>query len=228
MRSPSLTRRPSRLPDGRIASAYDHNGETVWVCDSALDALRVQEAMHDRSLTDEEKSERVIGIAFADPASVLSRELTEAKGLVANVMWEAFGMDVTEGRIHASECDEAVFDFEQDAARIRASLLSYYGIDWDEAASEMTYADLCALLAQMAEADHQPTPGSLPSFRTSFAQALWYRTAKPPKGGKLSRELRNAFLATRSALKLGARKRDRVDATSDAMAEMFAAARRGA
>ena len=227
MRSPSLTRRPTRLPDGRLASAYEHNGERIWVCDSALDALRILQLARNQALSEAEKSERIIKAAFADPTAVISREEGEAQAIVSDILWEAFGLDVTADHAHAAECDEAVFDFDEDAARIRASLLAYYGLDWDEAAESITYADLCALLAQMSEADHQATSGGLPSFRTSFAQALWYRTAKPPKNDKLNRGLRKAFLATRESLRLGAKKRTRIEAANDAMAETMAAARRG-
>ncbi len=45
-----------------------------------------------------------------------------------------------------------------------------YELDWETASRDLTFAELCDLLAMLLEADS----------KTPFAEAVYYRTAKPP------------------------------------------------
>lgn len=227
MRNPSLSRKSKHLPRGRIASPYDFKGETIWVSDSAYDALCVIELFEDKAPSPADKAERIYRQIFPC-IQCLGRTDEYLSELLQEIVWEAFGLDITEGHKYAEEGDSPVFDFTEDAARIKASFLAYYGIDWDKARETLPYSDFLALISQMAEADCDRVPGSLPNFKTPLAQALYYRLAKPPKNSKYARELRRAFLEMREGLKLGAEKRGRAESANNAMAELFAAARRGA
>ncbi|MFR5092574.1 MAG: hypothetical protein ACLTDR_11735 [Adlercreutzia equolifaciens] len=56
----------------------------------------------------------------------------------------------------------AAFDWAQDAARIRASLMSAYGLDWDAASRTLSFCDLIGLLASLMEtAESSPRGGRL-------------------------------------------------------------------
>ena len=84
-------------------------------------------------------------------------------------------------------------------------------------AGTLSYADMCSLLGMLLEADAE----------TPFAQAVYYRTAKPPKRNKHNGDLCDAFEARRKhfALQSG---RDPELSANDTTADMFAAAKRAA
>lgn len=229
MRNPSLTRWSHKLPDGRLVSAYEFEGESIWVCDSAKDALFAIDLFKRDDLDPLAKSELIFKSIFPC-IQCLGRDAEYLSSLLIHIIWEAFGLDATETKEHSAECDAPVFDFEEDAARIKAVLLSYYGFDWNTDAQNLTYSDLCALLAQVSEADHETVPGCLPNFKTSFAQAVYFRTVKPPKPDKHNKELRKAFLDMKKSLALENKheKKNRAEAANDAMAALFASAKRGA
>lgn len=227
MRTPSLSRRSRRLPNGRLVSAYEYDGEEVWAYDSAQDAIAVIDLFGREDIDPGRKASLVFGAIFPC-LQCAARSEEYLRGLLAHVAWEAYGLDVTEGNEYASECDAPVFDFDEDAARIKAALLSYYGIDWDSGAGSIAYSDFCALLAQLAEADHETVPGFLPNFKTSLAQAIYYRTAQPPKANRHNKELCKAFAGMRDGLALGASRRDGAEAANAEAQAMLAEARRGA
>lgn len=199
------------------------------MCDSAKDALFTIDLFKREDLEPLEKS-RLLYRAIFPCIQLHERSEEYLLRLLIHVAWEAFGIDITETKEHSSECDSPVFDFEEDAARIKAALLSYYGLDWNTEAQSLTYSDLCALLSQISEADHETVSGCLPNFKTSFAQAVFYRRAKAPKPDKFNKELRKAFLERQKGFALGKRnaKRDRAEAANDTMAALFASTERGA
>ena len=81
----------------------------------------------------------------------------------------------------------------------------------------MTYLDLCSLLGSLLESESE----------TPFQQAIYYRTAKPPKPTKYNREMREAFDARVRHYALG-QNRDKIEAQNAAMDDMFAAMKRAA
>lgn len=216
MRSPSLTRR-SRQSGGRLSSDYVWRGNVIGVCDSARNALLVIELFGDDELTPDQKLPILVRMLFDDPERALGLAGDDLDDLLGCVMWDAFGLDVTPGHDHAAEYEEPFFDWGEDAARIRASLLQCYGLSWDDAATSMTYADVCALLGSLLESDSE----------TPFQQAVYYRTAKPPKPTKYNRELREAFAARARHFALG-KGGDRIEAQNSAMDDAFAAMKRAA
>lgn len=217
MRSPSLTRK-TKHKNGRLVSTYDWRGIQVDVHDSARNAILVIELFRDEELTPDEKAQLLVRMLFPDPAATIAMAGDQLGELLIHIAWEAFGLDISEDGRHASEQEAAVFDFEEDAGRIRASLLQCFGIDWDEASRQLSYADMCSLLGMLLEADAE----------TPFAQAVYYRTAKPPKRNKHNGDLCDAFEARRRHFALGTADDDAERSANDQAASMFAAMKRAA
>lgn len=216
MRSPSLTRK-TKHKNGRLVSTYDWNGLQVDVYDSARNAILVIELFHDEELQPDDKAQLLIRMLFPDPAETVAVAGGQLGELLIHIAWEAFGLDTSADGRHASEQEAAVFDFEEDAGRIRASLLQCFGIDWDEASRQLSYADMCSLLGMLLEADTE----------TPFQQAIYYRTAKPPKRTKHNADLCDAFEARRKHFSLE-KTEDAAQAANDTAAGMFAAMKRAA
>lgn len=216
MRSPSLTRKSKRV-NGSLVSEYEWRGNRVGVRDSARNALLVIELFKDEQLTPDEKATLLVRMLFPEPAKTVELAGDGLGDLLACIVWDAFGLDISEDQRHASEYEKPVFDWVEDAARIRASLLQCYGIDWETAASSMSYADTCALLGSLLESDSE----------TPFQQAVYYRTAKPPKPTKYNKDTRRAFDARARHFALG-QSRDHAQTQNDAMDDMFAAMKRAA
>lgn len=216
MRSPSLTRK-TRRSGGRLASAYSWRGLRMDVCDSARNGILVIELFKDEELRPDEKAQLLVRMLFPDPSAAVAAAGDQLGELLTHIVWEAFGLDVSADGRHASEYEAPAFDFEQDAARIRASLLQCFGLDWDEACERLTYADMCSLLGMLLEADTE----------TPFQQAIYYRTAKPPKRTKHNADLCDAFEARAKHFALGSAA-DTAQAANDTTAGMFAAMKRAA
>lgn len=216
--SPSLTREQAQTRNNRYAHPYRWRGETVWVCDSARTALLIDEMASDAELDGGQKWELLARMMYAEP------ERAERSGgqlfweMTAQLAWEAFGLDADGS--HASEAQEPVFDWREDAGRIRATMRAVYGIDWDAACGAMGYREACDLLAGALEAGDNP-----------FRAAVHYRTAKPPRRTKHNGEAVDAWEAARRhyALKGPARPAASDAAAQDrAMADLMASALRAA
>lgn len=216
MRSPSLTR-CSRKVNGRLVSDYEWRGNTIGVRDSARNALLVIELFRDGELTPEQKAPLLVRMLFENPAQAAELAGPDFSDLLACIVWDAFGLDITADHQHSAEYEDKVFDWVEDAARIRASLLQCYGVSWEEASASMPYVDLCALLGSLLESDSE----------TPFQQAVYYRTAKPPKPNKHNKELREAFDARAQHFALG-KTADAIETQNAAMDDAFAAMKRAA
>lgn len=218
MRRPSLTPSPSREHTDEVSgeteavTAYDWNGGRVWVRDSAKRALLVIELFADESVRPEQKALWLPHMMFADPPAARDAAGDDPQGMAAHIAWEAYGIDITGGR--SRDAGAAAFDWVQDAARIRASLMSAYGLDWDRASRSLSFCDLCGLLGSLME-----TAESSP-----FAEAVSARLAKPPKPTKWNREEREALEARKRHFALKTAAADPVRAQNDAAADQFAAA----
>lgn len=218
MRSPSLTRK-TRRRDGRLVSAYGWRGLQIDVCDSARNGILVIELFQDEELRPDEKARLLVRMLFPDPSAAVAMAGDQLGELLIHVAWEAFGLDISEDRRHSAQYESPVFDFHEDAARIRASLLQCFGIDWDEACERLPYADMCSLLGMLLEADTE----------TPFQQAVYYRTATPPKRTKHNADLCGAFEARRRHFALeSSEPRNANDVTADMFAAMKRAAQKGA
>lgn len=218
MRRPSLTPPPSREHTDEVSketetvTAYDWMGGRVWVRDSARRALLVIELFADESVQPEQKALWLPHMMFADPPAARDAAGDDPQGMVAALAWEAYGIDVTGDRPH--DAGAAAFDWAQDAARIRASLMSAYGLDWDDASRSLSFCDLVGLLASLME-----TAESSP-----FAEAVSARLAKPPAPTKWNKEEREALEARKRHFALKTAASDPVRAQNDAAADQFAAA----
>lgn len=222
MRRPTLSESHSRDGRGRLVSEYEHDGQTWLVCDSARNVLLMAELFADQELTEAEKAALLPVMALSDPEGDMERcgSADAFWRMLAAVLWDAAGIDMT-GE-HAVERERPVFDWEEDAERVRASLLMAYGLDWDEHGGSMTYRDACGLLSSLMESGQE----------TPFQQAVYHRTAKPPKRTKYNGELVEAFEKRREHYRLKGRDRitdeQRMRAADEAMAAEFAAAERAA
>lgn len=220
MRSRELTR-PSRVEGGRLVTDYEHGGATYAVCDSALNAMLVCELLADEELSEHDKASLLPAMLFADPEA--AAEQAGADGywdMVCDIAWQAFGVDLDGSRSQSREAP--VFDLDEDAGRIRASLLKEYGIDWDSAKRSMPYSALCDLIAGLMEAGETP-----------LQQAIYYRTAKPPKQTRHNAEQVRAWRARAEHYRLGRRGgkgagRGSMEAADAAMASAFASEFRAA
>lgn len=123
-----------------------------------------------------------------------------------------YGIDIAGDRPH--DAGAAAFDWAQDAARIRASLMSAYGLDWDAASRTLSFCDLIGLLASLME-----TAESSP-----FAEAVSARLAKPPAPTKWNKEEREALEARKRHFALKTGGTDPVEAANTEAADSFAAA----
>ncbi len=217
MRSPSLTRKTNHR-NGHLVSTYSWNGQQVDVYDSARNGGLIIELFQDEELQPDEKVQLLVRMLFPDTAEALAIAGEQTGELLIHIVWEAFGLDISEDQRHASEHEPAVFDIAEDAGRIRASLLQCFGIDWDEASRSLSYADMCSLLGMLLEADTE----------TPFQQAIYYRTAKPPKRTKTNADLCNAFEARAKHFALNSKTEDAEIIANDQAASMFAAMKRAA
>lgn len=151
MRSPSLTRR-SEHEGGRLCHWYDWRGRSVLVCDSARNMLLVIELFADKELEPEDKFQILLAMLFPEPEKAIEAAGESLDDLIACVLWDACGLDVTGTKPH----ERAVFDWESDAPRIQASFMSAYGITWDQAADGLSFADVCALPASLSKTTAKP------------------------------------------------------------------------
>lgn len=218
MRRPSLTPPPSRDHTDEVSgrtetvTAYDWNGGRVWLRDSARRALLVIELFADESVRPEQKALWLPHMMFADPPAARGAAGDDPQGMVAALAWEAYGIDIAGD--HPQDTGGAAFDWAQDAARIRASLMSAYGLDWDEASRRLSFCDLIGLLASLME-----TAESSP-----FAEAVSARLAKPPKPTKWNKDEREALEARKRHFALKTGGTDPVEAANTEAADSFAAA----
>ena len=209
----SLTTR-SRTVNGRFCTTYEYEGAGYDVCDSALNAMLVNELFADTELSEEDKQQLLPAMLFADlPAAIETAGRERFWDMVDAVLWDAMGVDLY-GTRGAAGCEEPVFDWDEDAGRIRASLLQAYGLDWNAVAGSMSYGAFLDLVAGLME-----------SGETPLQQAIYYRTAKCPKETKNNREYVEAFRARAAHFALHADRTEagRMGAANDAMASAFAA-----
>lgn len=215
MRSPSLTRETRVDARGRAVSTYEYGGARVEVYDSARSALLVIELFADEDMRPWEKAALLPAMLFPDPEAARAAAGDDPQGMVSRILWDAFGLDSDGTR----GSEQPAFDWKQDAARIRASLLAAYGVSWDDVAGSMPFCEVCGLLSSLMESG-EPTP---------FAEAVRARLAKPPKATKANKAEREAFEARRRHFALDAPDRGgSARAADSAMADAFAAGKRAA
>ena len=190
MRTPRLTD-TAYHPNGRLAHRYEYSGGTVLAHDSARTALLVIDLLGDQSLSEAEKL-AVMGqlvLAEPEPAEMDPDDLVDA---LDAVLWDMAGIDLT-GTRETEGGGVRAFDWDEDQARIRASLLMAYGLDWEDASRRYTFAEVCDLLAMLCETD----------TKTPFSEAVYYRTAQPPKRTPTNGDYVDAWKANQRRYRLG-------------------------
>lgn len=209
----SLTTRSGTV-NGRFCTTYEYEGAEYDVCDSALNAMLVNELFADTELSEEDKQQLLPAMLFADlPAAIETAGRDGFWDMVDAVLWDAIGVDLY-GTRGVAGAEEPVFDWDEDAGRIRASLLQAYGLDWDAVAGSISYGAFLDLVAGLME-----------SGETPLQQAIYYRTAKCPRENKNNKEYVEAFRARAAHFALHADRTEagRMDAANGAMASAFAA-----
>ena len=209
----NLTTRSGTV-NGRFCTRYEYEGAGYDVCDSAINAMLVNELFADTELSEEDKQQLLPAMLFADlPAAIETAGRDGFWDMVDAVLWDAMGVDLY-GTRGAAGAEEPVFDWDEDAGRIRASLLQAYGLDWDAVAGSMSYGAFLDLVAGLME-----------SGETPLQQAIYYRTAECPRENKNNREYVEAFRARAAHFALHADRTEsgRMDAANGAMASAFAA-----
>ncbi|MEG2932718.1 MAG: Gp15 family bacteriophage protein [Gordonibacter sp.] len=167
----ALTSSSIHLDDGRIAHVYRVLNRNLRVIDGFEIGLLVSDLFEDALFDTNEKQAILLQMIFPDPSGFLSAFNGNQEEALSDTLWQAFGIDVSGDKPH----EKPIIEWEQDAERIKATMLMAYGLDWEEARSRISYRDMCSLLGQ---APHE----------TPMGQALYYRTAKQPKATKHNRE----------------------------------------
>lgn len=205
----SLTSERVKLADGETALPYEWEGERVLVRDSARNGVEIARLFADQDMPVEEKAGRIVRLMFADPddAYCAADYSTERFGeLINSVAWDVFGINAG-----GHEDGAPVWDIEEDAARIRASLRQAYGIDWDEERGRISWHEFLVLI------------GSL-TTDTPLGRAMYYRNAKNrPEKTKYNRKQVEEFDRLHNLFKLNKTRKgshDRVEAQQHAMDDM--------
>lgn len=211
MRKPSLTEHPV-YRDGVMLHAYPYGGGRVLVADSARNMLLLIELFADGDIDPRGKAALVCEMLW--PFDDLKQAAMDAANgdmaaLLDSVVWDACGLDISGTR---DAPKEQVFDWDEDAARIQASVMQAFGMGWAEFADGHTYAEACALLGELMEGGEE----------TPFRSAVYYRTAEPPKRTKGNDAQVRAFYAKKRhyALKGGQTWQERAAATFERMREV--------
>ena len=218
MRKPKLTDRALHV-NGKLAHEYEYESGTVTVHDSCRNALLVIELFDDQSVSADAKTGLLVRMLFPKPEEIPQERVLAT---LDAVLWDMAGIDLLETR-ETSSGGARAFDWEEDAMRIKASLLMAYGLNWETASRELTFAEVCDLLGMLLEADS----------KTPFAEAVYYRTAKPPAFDGHNREFVDAWKASQRRYRLHSaaavsEERRREDAAASAAFEsLWKAANRG-
>lgn len=167
----ALTSSSIRLEDGRMAHVYHVMDRNVRVIDGFETGLLVSDLFGDDLFDQTEKQAVLLQMIFPEPECFVDGFAGQLAEALSDILWKAFGLDVAGDKPH----EKQIIDWEQDADRIKATVLMAYGLDWEDARVRITYRDMCALIGQ---APHE----------TPMGQALYYRTAKRPKATKYNRE----------------------------------------
>lgn len=193
--------------DGRRVRTVRWHGKDVRVRDDADTALRIVDLFADETKNPRGKLAEAIGMLFLDPESL--SEVEDFTGLLASVCWDEVRLDIDGS--HRDEINgRRVLDWDADADYIQASLLACYGVSWDEVRYSYSYQQLTSMLG-LVDRD------------TPLGQALYYRTANPPKPTKYNADEIKAWRERQAFWEIKSKNpEDRYKAMSDSTASFFA------
>lgn len=213
-----LTTARVRLADGGTAVRYPWRGEEVLVRDDAATVLGLVRLLQGPEEPGERRGERVleaIFVSWQDAYTACDYDRREFGRLVDRAVWDVCGVDLSGSRPH----ERPLWDPEEDAAAIRASLRMAYGVDWDADAGTIPFAEFVALVAACP-------------VETPLGRAIHYRDPRTrPKPTKHNRKAVEEWDRLHRALALGrgsGRGRDAAAGTDAAMIGAFEALRRKA
>ena len=157
----------------RTAHTYIYNGKQVQVFDDARTCFSILRLFEDEELFPETKINILLKLLFPDAAQIVE-DFGNLDDLLSDVLWTVCSLDIDGS--HADECGgKEVIDWKADEPYIRASVFAAYGRSWDEICENTTLKEVIDLV-------------SLCPSETPIGQALYYRTAKPPKETKYNHE----------------------------------------
>ena len=111
----------SKAVNGRFCSTYEYEGEQFDVCDSARNAMLVNELFADAELTEEDKQQLLPAMLFPDLAAAVEKAGRERFwDMVDSVLWDAMGVDLY-GTRGAAGSEEPVFDWDEEDVYKRQS-----------------------------------------------------------------------------------------------------------
>lgn len=206
--SNQLSKLYSEFNGSRRISVFSWGLIGVRVYDDAETALRVIDLFADENLPIDIKASILPKMIFVDPESVLEN-IDDLSGFLDTLLWELCGLDITDSRKH--ENSEKIIDWDDDESYLSASLFAAYGRTYEELKRELPFRELCTII------------GLVP-FETPMGQALYYRTAKPPKPTKNNQEERRAFKERQRFFALKKHEtKERYASMNDAATSAFAA-----
>lgn len=175
--------------DGRMCGVYEACGLRVRVYDDARTMMKVIDLFADTLIQPSVKLEVLMRLLFPNFEGVRERAGDRLGELLCSIVWEIAGLDISEGGSRRHE--KPLFDWDADEAYIRTTMLSAYGETLDALVSRITYRDLAALVL-------------LAPHETPMGQAIYYRTAKPPKPTKYNQDEIREFKRRQRAWRLDA------------------------
>lgn len=193
--------------NGRPWRRYDVLGRQVRVHDDFETAMLMNEMLEDGLFEPAEKDALALRMVTPDPARFCEAFGARSREALAEVLRQAFGFGE-----EASDGPRAM-DFDEDAARISATMLAAYGLREGEWRA-MPFRAVCDLVA-------------LAPRETPMGQAVYYRTAKRPKATKGNKEALKAFDEGRRHYRLDSAPKDAKGANDNATSA-FQALRRKA
>lgn len=190
--------------DGRRYRLIGWEGLRVRVFDDAATALKIIDLLNDRTVVAHVKADIAAALLFPDPQAVAAR-VSDVEGLIAECVKEVALVDMRGGGDGADK----VIDLEQDAEIIYASLWNAYGMPFEDMARKATLEEVLGIM-------------SCVPHETPLGQALYYRTAEPPKRTKYNEGEIREFRKRQKFWKLKAEGGGEPDAAgNDAMTAMF-------
>ncbi len=169
----------------RRHSVIPWEGYGVRVHDDAATAFKLIRLAADKDVSASGKAAIAAALLFVDPEGV-RKAVHDLSGLLEEALWQV-------ARIGDRESGgERVMDWEDDDAYIRASVWQAYGVSFDELCERTSFPELAKLV------------GMCP-HETPIGQALYYRTAKPPKATKHNQEERRLFAERKRFWALGSK-----------------------
>lgn len=176
-------------PSNESWHVIDVEGRKVRVYDTLRDFLLIRDALEDELLDDAERWDVLLAMLYPDPQGVCDALGEEVVHFVGETLWEAFGIDLH--GTHETD-DTRLVDWDEDRDYITATTRTAYGMGFEEF-SGLPYRECCTLVA-------------LAPHETPMGQAVYYRTAKPPKVTKYNAEERKHFREARKFWALGRRR----------------------